>query len=216
MRADRLRPYSYAARHAFSAALILIGVLALYRWVLAPHVTYLHAMQRFGSVVDRVAEEHDRISDARAAKLRHWRSLREERARLEEGVFTAVGARAFARGLLPLVEEVGCLVVAADFAGPGRAGRSREADAPAGIEMMHVNLAALGQPDQVSALLQWLGEHRPRVWIDSCRGDVSDGQAGRVACTLTLTLCVREDSTDGNDRRESTTATVGSHSSPVP
>ena len=55
--ADRIRRYPKATRNASSAALLAIGVLALYNWVLAPHVGYLHAVQRLGPVVDRVTEE---------------------------------------------------------------------------------------------------------------------------------------------------------------
>jgi len=182
-----------ATRHAFSAALVLIGVLALYNQVLAPHLGYLHAMQRFGAVVDRVAEERDRISSTLDAKVSQWHALQHELTGLDEGVFTADDAKAFVRGLLPLVEETGCVVVLADFAGPGKADRVEEPNQPVVIEASHVNLVVRGQVDTLSLLLQRLGDHRPKIWIDSCQCDFAEGGARQAECSLALTLYAAQD-----------------------
>ena len=188
MIADRLRRYPKAARNASSAALLAIGVLALYNWVLAPHVGYLHAVQRLGPVVDRVTEERERICSTLDEKAGQWRTLQQDMAELDEGVFRADRARTFVRGLLPLVEETGCAVVRADFGADAKAERFEEPNVPMVVDVSHTNLDVLGQPGQVSALLQRLRDSRPRAWIDSCRCDFSGGDAGQVECNLVLTL----------------------------
>lgn len=200
MIADRIRMYPKAARNASSAALVIIGVLAMYSWVLSPHVGYLHAMQRFGSVVDRVAEEKDRICSTLDVKVSQWKTVQQELAELDQGVFTAEGAKAFVRGLLPLVEETGGVVVLADFTGNGKTNRIEEPNAPMVIDVSHLSLIALGQPDQVSALLQRLGDNRPRIWIDSCQCDFSDGDSGQVECNLVLTLYAVENRKEPSGR----------------
>jgi hypothetical protein len=176
------------ARNAFSAALVGIGVLALYNWVLAPHVGCLHAMQQWGSALQRVAEERDRICSTLDAKVSRWKALQGEAAELGQGVFTVEGARVFVRDLLPLVEATGCAVVLADFTGKGKAERRDEPNAPVALEASPLHLVASGTPDRVSALLQRLVDHRPRVWIDSCQCDFSEGQTEAVECSLVLTL----------------------------
>ena len=55
MRTDHMRTYPKMTRTASSAVLVLIGVLALYNWVLGPHVHYLLAMQRLQTAVASVA-----------------------------------------------------------------------------------------------------------------------------------------------------------------
>lgn len=198
MKTDRRRTYPKMTRTASSAALVLIGVLALYRWVLAPHVHYLHAMQSLQTTVASVAEEKDRICEMLEAKRRDRQDLQQELDALEAGVFTPGGGRTWLRGLLPAVEETGCTVVLADFAGDGRKRRIEDPNAPLAVEISHLSLVVSGRPDQVVALLQRLGNHRPRVWIDACQCDFSPGEAGPVECSLTLTLytaCPREEST---------------------
>jgi hypothetical protein len=188
MIADRLRTYPRATRSASSAALIVIGGLALYNGVLAPHLGCLHAMQEFRCTVGQIAEEKDRICSTLDAKVRQWHALQREATALDEGVFTAQQARAFVRGLLPLVEQTGCTVVLADLASRGKTTRIEDPNEGVVIEASHLNLDAVGQGQQVSLLLQQLGDQRPRVWVDSCQLDVVDTDAGRMECHLALTL----------------------------
>ena len=190
MMADHIRRYPKAVRNASSAALLVIGVLALYNWVLAPHVGYLHAVQRLGPVVGRVTQERERICSTLEGKVGRWRTLQQDKAELEEGVFAVEQAKAFARGLLPLVEETGCAVLRADFKPDPRTQRLDEPNLPVVIEVSRMNLDVLGQPDQVSALLQRLRDSRPRAWIDSCQCDFSGPDAGQVECNLALALYI--------------------------
>jgi hypothetical protein len=188
MMADRVRAHPKAVRHGSSAALILIGVIAIYNWVLAPHLGCLHAMQKLGFVVGHVAKEKDRICSTLDTKVSQRQTLQRELAELEEGVFTAEQAKTFLRGLLPLVEETGCVVVLADFAGKGKPERIEDPNGPVVVEASHPSLDAEGRPEQVSALLQRLGDHRPRIWMDSCQLDLAPGDSGRMACHLALTF----------------------------
>jgi hypothetical protein len=185
---DRLRRYPKAARNVSSVALLAIGVLALYNWVLAPHVGYLHAVQRLGPVVDRVTQERERICSTLDEKVGRWRTLQQELAELDEGVFTPDRATTFVRGLLPLVEETGCTVVRADFGTDAKTERFEEPNLPVVIEVSHVDLDVLGPPDRISALLRRLRDSRPRAWIDSCRYNFSGVDARQVECNLVLTL----------------------------
>ncbi len=192
MIADRIRTHPQAVRHASSIAVIIIGAVALYNWVLAPHVGYLHAMQRLEAAVGSIAEEKDRVGGTLEAKIGQWRSLRQELAELEEGVFTPQEAQAFLHGLLPLVEETGCTVVVADLAGHDKTAPIAEPNVPLVVDMFRPSLVVSGRADQVLALLQRLRDHRPRVWIDSCQCDFPDAGAGPLECSLGLALYATE------------------------
>jgi hypothetical protein len=199
--ADHLRRYPKAARNASSAALLTIGVLALYNWMLAPHVGYLHAVQRLGPVVGRVTQERERIRSSLDGKVSQWRTLQQDKAKLDEGVFTEEQAKAFVRGLLPIVEETGCAVLRAEFNPDAKTQRLDEPNLPVVIEVSRMNLDVLGQLDQVSALLRQLRDSRPRAWIDSCQCDFSGGATGQVECNLALALYVIVDRQEGDPQR---------------
>jgi hypothetical protein len=138
--------------------------------------------------VGRVTEERERICSTLDGKVSQWRTLQQDKAKLDEGVFTVEQAKAFVRGLLPLVEETGCAVIRADFSPDAKTQRLDEPNLPMVIEVSRMTLDVLGQLDQVSALLQRLRDSRPRAWIDSCQCDFSGGEAGQVECNLALAL----------------------------
>ncbi len=192
MIADRIRTHPRVVRHASSAAVIVIGAIALYNWVLASHVGYLHAMQKLEAAVGSIAEEKDRVGGTLKAKIGQWRSLRQELAELEDGVFTTQEAQAFLRGLLLLVEETGCTVVVADLAGHDKTTPIEEPNAPLVVDVFRPSLAVSGGADQILTLLQRLRDHRPRVWIDSCQCDFSDAEEGPLECSLGLALYATE------------------------
>jgi hypothetical protein len=193
MRMARLQVSANTVRNGSSGALILIGVLTLYNWVLAPHLGCLHAKQRLGAVVGQVAQEKDRICSTLDEKVSQWHTLQREATERDEGVLTADQAKTFGRGLPRLVEEAGCTVLLADFAPKGKAERTEDPNGPVVIAASHLNLSVAGQPEQISLLLRRLGDHRPRIWVDSCQLDDADGKAGRMECSLTLTLYTVED-----------------------
>jgi hypothetical protein len=188
MMAERLRQHPKAVRNGSSAALILVGVLALYNWILAPHLGCLQAKHKLSTAIGQVAEEKDRICSTLEAKVSQWHALQQEAAELEAGVFRPEQAQMSVKGLLPLVEGTGCEIVLADFAPKGKPERTEDPNGPVAIEAAHLNLVATGQPEQVATLLQRLEGRRPRVWVDSCELDFRGGNEGRVECNLLLTL----------------------------
>lgn len=190
MKTELARVPPQAVRHGSSAALLLVGVLAGYNWLLAPHVGCLHAMQKLESAVGRVVEEKVRIGRTLAEKAGQRQALQRELAELEQGVFTPGQARTFRPGLLPLVEQTGCTVVTADFARPGKSDREEDPNVPVMVEASSLSLDVEGTAGQVAALLQRLRDHRPRIWVDSCRLDFPGGDSGRTACHLGLTFYI--------------------------
>ncbi|MCU0914554.1 MAG: hypothetical protein MUC88_08335 [Planctomycetes bacterium] len=205
MIADRLRRCPRVARDTSSVALLLIGLLALCNWVLVPHVGYLRALQRLESAVARGSEERDRIGGSLEDQVAQWRSLQRETAGLAERLFQAREAQTFVRDLLPFVEETGCVVVLADYAGGGPAEPvpegfpdavscvgGPEPNAPVALVVSHLDLTAAGTLDQITALLERIENHHPRVWVDACRFDFPHGYSGRMECHLVLTMYVAQ------------------------
>jgi hypothetical protein len=188
---DRSHKVLASRRYALTAALFLIGVVALYNWVISPHVGYLHAVQRLEPVVTRMAEELDAVGSARDEKLATMRGLRAELARVREGLFMPQEAKAFIQDLPTIVADAGCLIGAADFSVD-----VRETDDPntsAAIEALHADCTIVGHYDEIAALLQSLRQSRRKVWVDSCQIDLVDPHSERLDCQLGLTLYIAKE-----------------------
>lgn len=177
-------------RRAFSAALILVGAVALYNWVVSPHVGYLHAMRRLEPVVGRMVEQRQRIRGALDGKRQKLRSLQREFAETRQGFFTREESEAFTHNLQSFIEQVGCSIVIADFTYGSDGKQDRGPGMPAAVQDYHIGVIVWGYYDEITALLDRLQNNQPIVWVDSCRMDLLDARGGMLECRLALTTYV--------------------------
>jgi len=169
-------------------ALVVIGAIAMYNWMVRPHVSYLHAVQRLEPVVGQMADERDRICGTLDARLERLRAMRRELAEVRGGLFTRDELKGFIPDLQSLVEQTGCAVVMADFSDgtetrPARGAGSQAAE----VKASRANLTVLGRYDQIITLLERLRSNRRKVYVDSCRLELSDARLGQLKCQLALT-----------------------------
>lgn len=170
-----------------TAAPFILGVIALYNWMIAPHVGYLHAMQRLEPVLGRMAGELDAVSGGLDEKLSRMQAVRRELETVREGLFTREESRVFAHDLQALVGRAGCTLVAIGFTCEGVA-RTDDPNTPCLVEVSRAELTVQGQYEQIITLLQTLRDRREHVWIDSCRMDLVDPRDGQLKCQLGLTI----------------------------
>jgi hypothetical protein len=170
------------------AAPFVIGTVALCNWVIAPHVGYLHAMQRLEPVMGKMAEELDAVAGSLEEKLPTMRTLKSELAKVQEGLFSPEESKAFLRDLQTLVETTGCVMTKADFTWEEGEDKTEDPNAPAVIKASHADLTAAGSYEEVISLLRMLQQQPQRVWVDSCRLELVDPRKGRLECQLGLTI----------------------------
>ncbi len=186
MPSDRTNTLTTSKWNALSAALLVIGAVAMYNWTLRPHLGYLRAVQRLEPVVSETAVEKDRVCTTLDAKRLALRTLQQELVKAHAEFFTNEESKAFVRHLQSLVEETGCTVLVAVFAGDS-ARQAQEPERPVGLRASHVSLTVQGQYDQIVGLLEKLRSNRQKVWVDSCRMERSGTTAGQLKCQLALT-----------------------------
>jgi hypothetical protein len=177
-------------RYVLSLAPILIGAIALYNWVISPHVGYLYAMQRLDPIVDQMVEQKQRIGNTLDAEHHKLRALQRELAGAREKLFLREESKAFVHNLQSLVEQAGCTLIMAEFTRGEDTRQTLERDAPEAVEALQVGLTVWGQYGQIITLLERLQENRRAIWVDSCHMALLDSQEGRLECRLTLTSYV--------------------------
>jgi hypothetical protein len=170
-----------------SAALVVIAVIAVYDWMVSPHLGYLNAMQRLQPVVDEVAGERDRLCQILGSSRQRLRALQEELAEVRGRLFSREESKAFVPILQSLVEDAGCVLLLAAFTDRNDTTPARGSDQPAAVKASHVSLTVLGQYEQVIALLERVQDSQPKIWVDSCRLELSDAGSGQLCCQLALT-----------------------------
>lgn len=196
---DRVTTLNGSGKRVMSAALVVVAAIAIYGWVLSPHVAYLHAVQRYEPAVETVADKKDTVCKALGVKRRELRRVQSELGTLRNRFFTASEATAFFSNLELLSEETGCVITSLDFVfETGLPRATASSDLPT-LVAHRANLTALGRYGDLIEFLRGLQGHRQEVQVASCRIEAFDGRSGLLKCDVAVAIWVvtnMEDSTD--------------------
>lgn len=184
---DDLAKFSHRSRNAVSAALIVITAIALYSWIVTPHVGYLRAAQRYESAVANIVQVNKGISDAVKVKKDKLQQLREQSAQLQSALFSRAKAREFLSDLRPLCEQAGCTVHSLRLETSGQ-GREAKPDNLLGIVDNRATLSVTGLYAQVIQLMERLRARTEKVRIDSLQMQVIDYGSGQLECDMTIII----------------------------
>lgn len=190
------RKISDSKGHAVWLGTIILGAVAMYGWLISPHVGYLHAMQQLEPVVDEAAAESDRIDAGLEQKRQRVREMDRQCREGRQWLFTAGESRSLVHELNRMATEAGCVLVTAGLV-PEPDGRQGNDDRPPIVEDIHAILTVQGSYDQVAAMLEALRNGRRRIWVDTCYLELYDPTAGRFECQLELTAFAAVDPESG-------------------
>ena len=99
-----------STRHAVSVSLIVIALLAMYSWLVAPHVAYLSVVQGYESVMTNLKNKNNLINSKVKVKRKKLQELQEKSAQLQSTLFTSDKAREFFSDLQAISEQTDCMV----------------------------------------------------------------------------------------------------------
>ena len=75
---ENWKELTHASRNAMLAAFVLVGVIAAYNWIIAPHRNYLLAAQRRESVKDDLIKKNQAVRDNVKTKTNQLERLQKQ------------------------------------------------------------------------------------------------------------------------------------------
>lgn len=199
MLVDNLSKLKAPYRNVLSAALIIATAIAMYNWVLAPHVSYLFAVQKYEPVASNIANENVALCNALEDKRKQLDQLRQQFTQLQSALFTPQQAKEFFRDLQNLAAESGCTVTSVSFPPDQPGPLIRQGDKTLLVVSRGALLGLLAPYDKVVSLLARLQNSDQKVWIDSFTMELRDPGSAQLECTIALTIYIvqnRETSSD--------------------
>jgi hypothetical protein len=197
---NRVITLGNSTRTTMSMSLIAVATIAMYGWIVSPHVAYLHAVQKYEPVVKEVAKEKDNLCTALGMKQRRLQAMQSELSTLRGRLFTPQEAQSFLGGLEASCQKAGCGVTSIEFPGDGSRPEAAKATEPPVVRVRRANLVVLGRYDQIVGLLEHLQNRPQQVSIDSCRIELLDVASARLKCDLTMTIWIACAEEGPNDR----------------
>ena len=194
MLVKHLLKVSPSTRYAVSASLIVIALLAMYNWLVAPHAAYLSVAQGYESVTANLVNKNKIIGSKVVVKKKKLQDLQEKSALLQSTLFTSDKAREFFSDLQAISEQTGCMVQSLNMIKNNP--NEKESENISGIITKSAVLSVVGLYKDIPRLIQRLQARTQKVWIDSIKVMTVEYNSDRPRCDMTITICEIQDKGD--------------------
>ncbi|MDD5327999.1 MAG: type 4a pilus biogenesis protein PilO [Phycisphaerae bacterium] len=181
---DNLANLSRSTRNTVFTGLIVITTILMYDWIVAPHITYLFAVQEYESVVSNAVKKNKAIIGEVEIQTKKLKELNEQFARSRSVLFTADEAKKFFDNLQAISKEAGCSVNSLNLV--AKAPSSGE-DALSIVADSAV-LSFTGRYNNVTRLVEKLQNYSQKVWIDSFKMEPVKFGSSELKCDMTITI----------------------------
>jgi cell division protein ZapA (FtsZ GTPase activity inhibitor) len=192
---DNLANLKRSTRNIVFTALIIIATIAMYDWIVAPHVTCLSASQRYDSVVSKAVEKNEAVARDVATKTKRLEELYRQLAESRSTLFTPDEAKAFFSDLQAVSEETGCTVHSLNLvvSGPSSGNKQKQSEDTSGIVANSATLTVSGQYNSIIRLVEKLQNHAKRIWMNSFKMETIDFGSAQLKCDMTITIYTIQD-----------------------
>jgi len=190
---DSLAKLNRVSRNSISAALVVIVIIAVYSWIVAPHVTLLFAVQQYESVVDDVVKKKRILSSETKIKRKKLEKLSEQFTQMQSSLFTIDEVKQFFSNLQVISEQSSCKVCSLNLTTREQNSKDGRSKDSSGIVTKSAILSVISTYSDIIKLIERLQAHPKKVWVNSFRMSSLNDASGQLECDITITICAVQD-----------------------
>ena len=176
------------SRNAVLTALALIGIIAIYNWIVVPHANYLMAAQRCKSVIDTLTKKRELISKGMVIEKKKLEKLQDEFEQVHTSLFDPVGVKQFFSDIEVMAEDTNCIIRSLNVLQPGSALKDNQSKAGSYITANRATLSVVGNYGNIVALMGKLQDRQQQVRIDSLSIKSIGSNSNQLECDMTITV----------------------------
>jgi len=182
-----------SSKNAVFAALVIIETIALYNWIVTPHVNYLRAEQRYESAIDELAKRNQTINNNVTDKKKELEELQEKFKYIRIKLFDLVKAKEFFSDMQAMAEVTNCVIYSLNFSPTDSALNAGKLEVRSHITANHATLSVVGAYRDIVALINKLQGRSRQVWIDSISIEPVGSNTNQLRCDIVVTIYVIHD-----------------------
>jgi hypothetical protein len=189
-------------QNTFAAAILLIGVIAMYNWFISPNTKYLAAAQEYRKMMDSTEKQGKIILSELELHRKKLDNLTQEFEQQKQGFFDVDQAKSFLSGLQSESEKNGCPVTNLQFR--PMANIAVKDSNSIDIGQHRIIMTILGNYENIVKFLNTLQNRPAKVWIDEINIGTKQSPSGFLSCDITLsifTLKVKENTNNVNNKQ---------------
>lgn len=178
------------SRQGLVSALGLIAVLALYQWIVAPHVTYLRAVQRCEPVWAQVVQEQAAVQDRLASDTKALEELEARFDRVRSLLFSPDQVPLLTADLEALAARNGCALTHVDMGSDRPRRIAAVGRGSPDVDEVCVTVTITGEYDGLMAFLAEVQAYERRIEVRSLNLEPIGPQTTRLECRMDIGLYV--------------------------
>jgi cell division protein ZapA (FtsZ GTPase activity inhibitor) len=191
---DNLTNLNRSTRNTIFTALTIIAAIAMYDWIVAPHVTCLFASQQYESVVSKAVEKNKVTAREVETKTKKLEELYRQLAESRSILFAPDEAKAFFSDLQAVAEEAGCTVNSLNLVANKPSSRDkRKTEDTSGITANSATLTVSGRYNSIFGLVEKLQNHAKKIWLDPFKIETINSDSAQLKCSMTITIYTIQD-----------------------
>jgi len=175
-------------RIVFLAVLVLIGTIAVYNWIVAPHRNYLLAAQRYESAMSDLEKKKGIINNNLKIQKNELGKLQEQFNDNLKMFFDPEEARDFFSGIKAVTEKAGCVMYSLTFSSANSTSGKSKLKTDNYIIERGAHLSIMGGYGNIEALMNQLQNGSKYVRIDSVRISSDKENPGYLKCDTNITI----------------------------
>ena len=193
MGAKSLVKFNGSQAGAVLMGLVLVAAVAMYSWIVAPHVDYLRAVQNYEPVLDDIAREKDELQDLVVRRREMLDQINKKLDDLSGTLFTYAQARDLPQEFAAVAEQYGCWVTAVDLSDEPVSIFGAEMGDMSIIDAVEAEVSVVGDYNGLTAFIKRVQGRDRKIWINSLTIRMLDDEGGRLECHLAMTIYVIEE-----------------------
>ena len=177
---------------------IAIAGLAAFNWFVSPQMAYLHATEKYETMIGSAGEKGVMITNGISSKETELNKLRLEVSRLRNSLFTVEKSREFFSDLEPISLQNGCSIESLTFLPP----ESRGQGGLSNVIRNQAKLSLIGRYENVIKFLEKIRAYPQRISISNFIIQTSRYDINELICQMSITIYVIEDEDKENENNE--------------
>jgi Tfp pilus assembly protein PilO len=182
-----------APRNIAFAALVLMGAIAVYNRVVAPHANYVLAAQRYESVANKLTRKNQAIIDDMKIKGKKLEGLEEKLEQMRTNLFEPIEAKEFFSDIEVMSEGANCTIYSLDVSQTRSALKAERSGARGYITANHAKLSVVGSYRNIVVLMNKLQGSPRQVWINSVSIKPISDSSEQLKCDISIVIYTTEE-----------------------
>jgi hypothetical protein len=179
-----------SSKNVVFAAFVVIEVIALYNWIVTPHLNFLQVTQRYEAVADKLAKKNRIIGTNVKLRRKKLGQLQEDFKHIHIKLFNPVKAKEFFSDIQAMAEQTDCIIYSLNFSPTDSAINAGQSEISSRITANRAIFSVGGRYKDIIALINKLQNRSKQVWIDSISMEPVDRNSELLKCDMSIAIYV--------------------------